>query len=213
MHDATSPPACFRLAVAPGVPSSQFSTLLARQRAEEPDVTLAFFEVASDVLLDGLLADCYDVGLTLQGHSDPTLKTQLLWTENMAIAMSPQFYLSDQAMLTIADLQGYLVYRWQAEACSLLAERLTSLMSVDQKSIEQITSFEMMALWVAAGYGVGISTQSRIERAHGWGIAMRPLSDDPYQIGTYLQRPYRKTNPVAERFERRALQIAGAGAR
>lgn len=213
MHDATSQPACLRLAVAPGVPSSQFSTLLARQRAEEPDVTLTFFEVASDVLLDGLLADRYDVGLTLQGHSDPTLKTQLLWTENMAVAMSPQFYLSGQAMLTIADLQGYLVYRWQAEACSLLAERLTSLLPADEKGIEQVTSFEMMALWVAAGYGIGVSAQSRIERAHGWGIAMRPLSDGPYQIGTYLQRPYRKTNPVAERFERRALQIAGAGSR
>ena len=111
------------------------------------------------------------------------------------------------------DLQGYLVYRWQAEACSLLAERLTSLLPADEKSIEQVTSFEMMALWVAAGYGIGVSAQSRIERAHGWEIAMRPLSDGPYQIGTYLQRPYRKTNPVAERFERRALQIARAGAR
>jgi len=212
MHDATSQPACLRLAVAPGVPSSQFSTLLARQRAEEPDVTLTFFEVASDVLLDGLLADRYDVGLTLQGHSDPTLKTQLLWTENMAVAMSPQFYLSGQAMLTIADLQGYLVYRWQAEACSLLAERLTSLLPADEKGIEQVTSFEMMALWVAAGYGIGVSAQSRIERAHGWGITMRPLADGPYEIATYLQRPHGQADSVAERFERRALQITEAGA-
>ena len=212
MHDATSPPACLRLAVAPGVPSSQFSTLLARQRAEEPDVTLTFFEVASDVLLDGLLADRYDVGLTLQGYSDPTLKMQLLWTENMAVAMSPQFYLSGQAMLTIADLQGYLVYRWQAEACSLLAERLTSLLPADEKSIEQVTSFEMMALWVAAGYGIGVSAQSRIGHAHGWGIGMRPLFDGPYEIVTHLQRLDGQVNPVSDRFERRALQIAKVGA-
>ena len=210
MHEATSR-STLKLAVAPGVPSSQFSTLLARQRAEAPDVTLTFFEVASDVLLDGLLADRYDVGLTLQGYSDPTLKMQLLWTENMAVAMSPQFYLSGQAMLTIADLQGYLVYRWQAEACPLLDERLASLMPVDQENLQRVTSFEMMALWVAAGYGVGVSTRSRIERAHEWGITVRPLAGGPYEIATYLQRPHAHANSTSERFERRALQVTGAG--
>jgi DNA-binding transcriptional LysR family regulator len=51
--------------------------------------------------------------------------------------------------------KDYPVYRWQAEACSLLDERLASLMPVDQKNIQRVTSFEMMALWVAAGYGIG----------------------------------------------------------
>lgn len=212
MHDATSPSPRLRLAVAPGVPSSQLSALLVRQRAEEPGVTLTFFEVAGDALLEGLLEGRYDVGMSLQGHSDPALQTQPLWTETMAIAMPPRFHLFDQAKLTIADLQDYPIYRWQAEACSLLDERLASLMPVDQGNIQRVTSFEMLALWVAAGYGVGVSARSRIERAHGWGITMRPLADGPYEMVTYLQRPYAQAEPVVERFERRAMQVTGSGA-
>jgi len=51
MHDATSQTSSFRLAIAPGVPSSHLSALLALQREEEPEVTIAFFEVAGDELV------------------------------------------------------------------------------------------------------------------------------------------------------------------
>ncbi|MPM74727.1 hypothetical protein SDC9_121716 [bioreactor metagenome] len=125
--------------------------------------------------------------------------------------MPPRFHLLDRAKLTVADLQDYPIYRWQAEACPLLDERLASLMPLDRESIQQVSSFEMMALWVAAGYGVGVSAQSRIEHGHGWGITVRPLADGPYEIVTYLQRPHGQASPVVERFERRALKVASAG--
>lgn len=127
----------------------------------------------------------------------------------MAVAMSPRFRLSNQAKLTIADLQDHPVYRWQAEVCPLLDERLASFMPVDLENVQRVTSFEMMALWVAAGYGVGVTAQSRIERAQGWGITMRPLADGPYEIVTYLQRSQAQVDSISERFERRALRVAG----
>ncbi|CAM5370805.1 hypothetical protein [Rhodanobacter lindaniclasticus] len=85
-------------------------------------------------------------------------------------------------------------------------------MPLDEENIQRVTSFEMLALWVAAGYGIGVSAQSRIERAHGWGITMRPLADGPYEIVTYLQRRHAQTDSASERFERRAMQVAGAEA-
>ena len=209
MHDATSL-SCLRLAIAPGVPSSHLSALLALQRAEAPDVRLSFFEVAGSNLATGLQKGHYDAGVSLQGLSDPSLKTQSLWTENMAVAMPLRFPLLDQAKLTIAELLDYPVFRWKAETCPLLDQRLFSILPANQENIQQVTSFEMMALWVAAGYGVGVSAQSRVERAHGWGISMRPLSDGPYEIVTHLPRPHEPANPVAERFARRALQVARA---
>lgn len=208
MHDATSQ---FRLAIAPGVPSSHFSALLALQRAEEPDVTIAFFEASVNELVTGLRDGRYDAGMSLQRVDDPSLKNQPLWIDDMAVAMPPRFRLFDQAKLTIADLQDHPVYRWQAEICPLLDERLTSLMPLDQENVQQVASFEMMALWVAAGYGVGVSAQSRIERAHEWGITMRPLADGPYEIATYLQRPHAQADSISERFEHRALRVAVAG--
>lgn len=131
----------------------------------------------------------------------------------MAIAMPTRCPLLGQAKLTIAELLDYPIFRWQAETCPLLDQRLFSLMPASKSDIVQyVTSFEMMALWVAAGYGVGVSAQSRIGNAHGWGIGMRPLSDGPYEIVAHLQRPHGQTNSVSERFERRALQVAKAGA-
>ena len=91
---------------------------------------------------------------------------------------------------------------------SLLDQRLPSLPAVSQQNIQRVSSFEMIALWVAAGYGVGVSAQSRIEHAQGWGIHTRPLSDGPYEIVTHLQRPCGQADVVSERFERRALQVA-----
>lgn len=211
MHNVINQLTHLRLAIAPGVPSSHLSALLGLQRAEEPDVSLSFFEVPGDALLEGLREGRYDAGLSLQGLSDPAVRTQSLWTENMAVAMPAQFPLLDQAKLTMADLQDYLIYRWQAETCPLLDEKMAPLLPVHQGNNREVASFEMMALWVAAGYGVGISAQSRIEHAHKWGIIMRPLADGPFEIVTYLQRLHAQSDSVAERFAHRALHVARVG--
>ncbi|CDM40465.1 substrate-binding domain-containing protein [Ectopseudomonas oleovorans] len=210
MHDATSQLSRFRLAIAPGVPSSQLSQLFALQRAEEPDITLAIFEVTGDDLYEGLREGRYDAGVTLQGLNDPSLASQPLWTENMAVAVPLCSPLLAHTKLTSAELVHYPVFRWQAETCPLLDQRLSALVPVDEQNIQRVTSFEMMALWVAAGYGIGLSAQPRIQQASGWGIGMRALSDGPYEVVTHLQRPSGHVNPVSERFERRALQVARA---
>lgn len=208
MHDATSQFFHFRLAIAPGVPSSYLSTLLARQRAEEPEITISFFEVSDDDLVTGLHEGRYDAGMSLRSVSTPSLESQPLWIESMAVAMPLQSPLLGQAKLTLAELLDYPVFRWPVETCSLLDQGLSSWPPLGQQSIQHVTSFEMMALWVAAGYGVGISTQSRIEHARAWGIAVRPLSDGPYEVVTHLQRPSGRANAVSERFERRAMHVA-----
>jgi DNA-binding transcriptional LysR family regulator len=212
MHDATSQSSHLKLAIAPGVPSSCFSTLLALQRAEEPNITIAFFETSSDDLVTGLDDGRYDAGMSLRNVSASSLKSQPLWIENIAVAMPLRSPLLAQTKLTIAELLDYPVFRWPAESCSLLDQRLSSLPPLSQQSIQHVTSFEMLALWVGAGYGVGLTAQSRIERADAWGITARPLAEGPYEVVTYLQRPNGRSNAVYERFERRAMQVARSGA-
>lgn len=149
MDNITSQPAHLRLAIAPGVSSSQLSALLALQRAEEPEVSITFFEVAGDELLDGLREGRYDVGMSLQGASDPALETQPLWIEHMAVAIPLRLPLLEQASLTIADLQNYPIFRWEAETCSSLDRRLLARLPADPQNLQYVTSFEMMALWVS----------------------------------------------------------------
>ncbi len=208
MHDATSQFPHLRLAIAPGAPSSCFSSLLALQRAEEPEITIAFFETSSDDLVTGIDEGRYDAGMSLRAVSAPSLKSQPLWIENIAVAMPLWSPLLAQTKLTIAELLDYPVFRWPAESCSLLDQRLSSLPSLSRQSVQHVTSFDMLALWVGAGYGVGITAQSRIERADAWGITARPLAEGPYEVVTHLQRLKGRTNAVSERFERRAMQVA-----
>lgn len=146
MHDATSQVSNLRLAIAQGVPSSHLSALLALQRAEEPEVTIAFFEVTSDALVAGLREDRYDAGLLLQGLSGPALKSQRLWIENMAVAVPLRLPSLSQATITIPELLDYPLFRWPAEACPLLDERLSSFLPTDEQCIQRVTSFEMMAI-------------------------------------------------------------------
>jgi len=207
MH-ATSQFSHFRLAIAPGVPSSCLSTLLALQRTEEPDTPIAFFEASGDDLVIGLEEGRYDAGISLRHVSAPFLRSQPLWIDNMAVAMPLRSSLLGRATLTTAEVLDNPGFRWQAETCPLLDQRLSSFPPLSEQSMQHVTSFEILALWVAAGYGVGISAQSRIERAHAWGITMRPLSDAPYEVVTHLQRPRERASAISELFERRAMQVA-----
>ncbi len=147
MHVATTQASHLRLAIAPGVPSTHLSTLLALQRAEEPEVTIAYFEVTSDAIIAGLREDRYDAGLLLiQGVSDPALSSLRLWIENMVVAAPFGLRSLSQTTLAIADLLDYTLFRWPAEACPLLDERLSSFAPADKQCIQRVTSFEMMAI-------------------------------------------------------------------
>ena len=212
MHNAASQPSSFRLAIAPGVPSPLFSALLAMQRTREPEVVIKLSEVSGDELMEGLREGRYDAGMSLRGSADPYFSSQPLWCESMAAALPPRFPLLGKTKLTISDLLDYPVFLWQAEVSPVLAQHMSAVLPEQQERIEYVTSFEMMALWVAAGYGVGVSAQSRIARAHAWDLTMRPLSDGLYQVITYLLRPTEQFNAAAERFEHRALQVARDGA-
>lgn len=211
MHDATTRSSGFRLAVAPGVPSSHLSALLARQRSEEPETTIAFSEVAGDQLIAGLHGGRYDAGISLEGSADPLVQSRPLWTENLAVAIPLRSPLLGRGRITISELLDYALFWWRAERCPLLDQSLSSLPQWGKQRIQHVTSFETMALWVAAGYGIGVSAKSRLEHAHGWGICMLPLSDGPYEVVTHLQRLNGPISPAIDRFERRAQQVAKAG--
>lgn len=102
-------------------------------------------------------------GVSLQGSSDPAIQTRPLSIEHMAVAMPLRFPLLDQAALAVADLQATPIFAGGLRHV-LPGSWLLSHPPADQQNLQYVTSFEMMALWVSAGYGVGLSAQSRIKR-------------------------------------------------
>jgi len=196
-----------RLAIAPGVPSRQLSALLALQREEEPEVAVSLSEVSGDTLMAGLREGRYDAGLTLASTTDASLHSQPLWRETMAIALPLRHPLLEKTALTLDGIADCPIFRWQAEVCPLLDQQISSLPE-KPCDIQPVTSFELMAMWVAAGYGIGITAQSRIANARAWGLCMRPFKDAPYEIITHLVCSADCCHNAHKRFERRALQVA-----
>jgi len=206
MQDGICGASHIRLAIAPGVPSRQLSALLALQREEEPEVAMALSEVSNDALMLGLRGGRYDVGLTLANVAEASLHSQPLWREEMAIAVPLRHPLLEKAAFTLDDMADYPVFRWQTETCPLLEQQMTSLPE-NPCDIQHVTSFELMAMWVAAGYGIGITAQSRIASARAWGLCMRPFMDALFEVVTHLIRSTKHCHDMHERFERRALQL------
>jgi len=206
MQDGICGASHIKLAIAPGVPSRQLSALLALQREEAPEVAMSLSEVSGDAVITGLREGRYDAGLTLADTADASLRSQPLWREAMAIALPLRHPLLEKTALTLDDVAGCPIFRWQAEICPLLDREIADL---PEKScdIQPVASFELLAMWVAAGYGIGITAQSRIANARIWGLCMRPFTDAPYNIITYLLGAANHRHDAHERFGRRAQQI------
>jgi len=207
MQDDIGGASHIRLAIAPGVPSRQLSALLALQREEEPEVAVTLSEASNDALIAGLREGRYDAGLALAGTADDSLLNQPLWREEMAIALPLRHPLLNKVALTLDDVLSCPIFRWQAETCPLLDREIADLPK-KPCDIQYVTSFELMVLWVAAGYGIGIGAQSRFASARTWNICMRPFADATYQITSHLVWPAKRRHDTHERFERRALQTA-----
>lgn len=207
---ATSQPMLLHLAIAPGVPSTRLAQLLILQREQAPQVTVRVHEVSAGELRAGLQDGCYDVGLSLIDEADvEDLSSQSWWRERMVAVLPAGSPLMAQADLTLDDLLRFSVLRWPAEVCDALEKRISALSGGRRAAIQDMTSFDMLALQVAAGYGVGVTAESRGAR-EGWGITMRPLSGGSYELVTYLSWATARSNPIAEQLIQRMRLIAAS---
>lgn len=205
---ALSQSSVLKLAVSADALSPQLATLLALQRAEEPETAVLLQEVASGDLVKGLENGNYDIGMALATASaDLSLNTQLLWGDELALAVPLRSPLLAHAEVPLDALLHYPLVRWCLRACEALCQQVDALFGPDERSAQELTSFELMAVLVAAGYGVGIAPRSRIVQARGWGVAIRPLANGPYLIRTQLLQSPQGHAPAAARFIERAAKV------
>lgn len=147
---------------------------------------MAVREVANQELVAGLHEGRYDAGISLRGAGDHQTSSRRLWSERMAAVVPCGSPMSDKATLAISELQTFPVLRWGAEVCTAMDHDLLLVMPESLHEMGNVTSFEMMALLVRAGFGVGV----------------------PYEIDTYMLRPNGRSSLACDQFECRALQVA-----
>ncbi len=127
--------------------------------------------------------------------------------DELAIALPVGSPLLAGAEITIDMLLAYKVLLWPPTARTLLSGQSAAVVE-DADSGPAASSFELMATLVAAGYCVGVAPRSRITRARGWGIVLRPLVGGPHRLTTEFLRTRQHCPPAVERLAARAQRLA-----
>ena len=202
-----------KLAVSADALSPRLASLLALQRVEEPATLILPQEVAAGDLVRGLDDGTYDAGIALATTTTAfTMNAQPLWADELALAVPLRSPLLAYPEVPLDALLRYPLLQWCLRACDALSKQVAARFGPETNSVREVTSFDLLAVLVAAGLAVGIAPRSHIARARGWGIAMRPLANGPYLIGTQLLRKPHGSARAVERFAERAVKVAATEA-
>ena len=202
-----------RLAVSADALSPRLASLLALQRAEEPETIILLQEVAAGDLVRGLEDGTYDAGIALAGTTTVfSMNAQPLWADELALAVPLRSPLLAYPEVPLDALLRYPLLQWCLRACDALSKQVAARFGPEMHSVKEVTSFDLLAVLVAAGFAVGIAPRSHIARARGWGVAMRPLTNGPYLISTQLLRKANGSARAVERFAERAVKVAATEA-
>ena len=197
-----------RLAVSADTLSPRLASLLALQRAEEPETIILLQEVAARDLIRGLEEGTYDAGIALAATTTVfAMNAQSLWADELALAVPLRSPLLAYPEVPLDALLHYPLLQWCLWACETLSQQVDARLGPEKHSAQEVTSFDLLAVLVAAGYAVGIAPRSQITQVRGWGVAMRPLADGSYVVRTQLLQPSRECLPAVERFAERAAKV------
>lgn len=211
MMDARTDGLPLRIAVSFGALSPQLSALLSRQREEEPQTPVVLSEVSIHEQVRGLENGRYDVGLALTRAPGHSLSALPLWHEELMVAVPLRSPLLEFTAIPLEELARYPLIRWQSEDCDPIGHLFDRLLREGYSSPETfcVHTFDLLAILVAAGYGIGVGARSCIAAARKLNIAMRPLAGDREELTTYfLRRPCNAPASV-DRLAERAQAIPG----
>lgn len=198
-----------RLAASREALSPQLATLLALQRAEEPETPVLLVEAQSEDIFQGLKNGSYDLGIAWVDSTALPLDTQVLWQDELAVAIPCRSPLLAYSTITLEHLALQHLFYWCPPDCEVLTPRAGNFQhGIRPAGSTAMPSFALMAVFVAAGYGIGIAPRSSITQARKLGIVMRPLAGGLHDVGMGLFRPTNGADPASERFAMRAHRVA-----
>lgn len=201
-----------RLAVVHEVAGIPLASLLRCQRAQEPETRIAVTEVPFGKLKSGIADGCYDAGLALATVEDTSITGQPLWRDDLVVVVPVRSPLLAYTHVPPGALADYPVIDWCPDACETLYRRVHQALKEVEANVtvvQHVRTFDVMAVLVSAGYGVGLCERSRIAGcARMLNIAMRPLVGGSRFLTTHLL--FREAGPSSRinRLARRATGIA-----
>lgn len=199
-----------RIGVAQSIAQPRLARLLARSRAEEPQVAFHVSDSPAQELLTSLEEGLIEVALAPLTPIKGTLRSDRLWSTPLAAILPPEHRLTRLRQIT---LQGLLSERLVLchpelgvalsqvpEAHAWAADRMRSL---------PVATLPTLLEMVAAGFGVGLTLAPQVETFRRIDITIRRFAADELTVATYALRQPGTPSELTARFIARAHALAG----
>jgi DNA-binding transcriptional LysR family regulator len=196
-----------RIVISEAVADPELTTLLALQRAEEPDLKIGLFEATFRRQAEGLVSGLYDAGFARSCGGSDGLLARPVWRHTLAAALPARSPLLAYKQIPLEEILKYPMVLWHPEAHAGTYQQVKRLLdSANGEPIvgAHVESFDLMMALVAAGYGVGLGPASRISVCRHLGVVMRPLAGSLPRLTTYLLRSTALPSASLSRFIERA---------
>ncbi|WP_165496969.1 LysR family substrate-binding domain-containing protein [Phytopseudomonas dryadis] len=191
--------------------TAPLAALLAKQRAEEPETPVRLIETSAADQVQGLKGGAYSAGISIVPSGQDALPSLPLWRDELAIAVPVRSPLLAFPRVPLEEVARYPLVMWCPGSCEAINQHVESLLRPVEPVLNimaRAKSFELLTVLVAAGYGMGFSTMSRIAASRPLDIVMRPLLHNARHVTTYLLRTA-AASPAIDRFVERARAIPG----
>lgn len=185
-----------RIALSDSISQARLTTLLALCREEEPDVDIRLSEVPFTQQVRGLSGDLYDAGFAQSVEVDDGLIAEAAWSDPIVVAVPARHPLLAHKCLPLEEVLRYPLVLCDPDACEGCSRQVAKVLRrVDREPIvaEQVASHELMITLVAAGFGLGFTTEAHVSVCNHPDIVTRPLAGRSPVLTTYLLR--RDTEP------------------
>jgi DNA-binding transcriptional LysR family regulator len=197
-----------RIALSDGVALPKLAALLARCRAEDPEIEIRLFEVTLAQLLRGLRSDLYDAGFAHISEVSQGIAAQSAWSDPLVIAVPPRHPLLAHQRISIEELVRYPLVLCHPESCEGCHRQINRILrTVDAEPIvaEHVSTFDLMMTLVAAGYGLSFASESHVRSCRHPEVVTRPLAGRPALVTTYLLRAAAEPSEPLSRFIDRVI--------
>lgn len=197
-----------RVALSESISQARLTALLSRCREEEPDTEIRLYEVPLAQQIKGLESDLYDVGFAQWPDVGEALFAVPAWSDPMVVAVPSRHPLLVHKKLPLEEVLRYPLVLCDPEVCEGCCRQLARVLrATDLEPIvaERVASHDLMVTLVAAGYGLGFSTEAHVSTSSHPEIVTRQLAGRTPMLTTYLIRRVDDPSEALQRFVERAL--------
>lgn len=201
-----------RVALSDGVAQSQLVALLAQCREEDPEVEIRLFEMPLAQQIKGLREDLYDVGLARSAAVGEGIIAEPVWCDQLVIAVPARHPLLVHKSIPLNDLLRYPLVICHPKVCEGCSKQIATLLrpaNTEPIVAEEVTTNELMLALVAAGFGLGFTTEAQLNALRHPDVVPRRLAGKSSVITTYMLHSDSPPTGQLARFLERTRQSAG----